>query len=449
MACVYLALGSNLGDRATNLQRALEQLASFATIQETSFLYETPPAYVIDQPFFLNAVCRIHTELAPHDLLAALKNIEQALGRQPIVRYGPRVIDLDILFYDDLHLNSPDLTIPHPRLAERGFVLQPLCDLNPALLHPALGQSAQALWQALGAASLPKVMPIGGQLWVWTDKTYIMGIINMTPDSFSGDGLLQYGEAAVEMAVTQAKRFVAEGADCLDVGGLSTRPGHALVSVEEELARVVPVIHAIAQEVAVPISVDTFRAEVARAALHAGAAMLNDVWGLRFDPTLAQVAAQACVPLVIMDNRTQPADPAYATTVQAAQHGLSQGDIVHDIRQQLTAGLARAQSAGLPRWLQILDPGIGFGKTLEQHLELIRRLNELTAWGYPMLLGPSRKSFIGRLLGTLSPEERLEGTLSACVLAIERGANILRVHDVLHVARTARFTNAALRQKPN
>ncbi|HXF60901.1 MAG TPA: dihydropteroate synthase, partial [Caldilineaceae bacterium] len=265
--------------------------------------------------------------------------------------------------------------------------------------------------------------------------------------SFSGDGLLQHGEAAIERAVAQARRFVAEGADCLDVGGMSTRPGHALVDVEEELARVIPVIRALAQEVNVPISVDTFRAKVAQAALAAGAHLLNDVWGLRFDPDLAAIAAQAFAPLIVMDNRMQPADPAYAAAVQAAQHGPSQGDLIQDIRQQLAVALAKAEAAGLPRWLQIVDPGIGFGKTLEQHLELIRRLDELTAWGYPLLFGPSRKSFIGKVLGDLPPEQRLEGTLSACVMAIERGANLLRVHDVQAIARGARFADAVLRPK--
>jgi dihydropteroate synthase/2-amino-4-hydroxy-6-hydroxymethyldihydropteridine diphosphokinase len=444
MATAYLALGSNLGDRAANLHAALAQVASFASVQATSFLYETPPAYLVDQPDFLNAVCRVQTSLPPHDLLAALKATETAVGRQPTVRYGPRTLDLDILFYDDLHLERPDLTIPHPRLAERGFVLQPLCDLDPALRHPVFGQTVGALWQALREALLPKVMPIGGKLWRWQARTYLMGILNATPDSFSGDGLWQYGEAAITQAVAQAQRLVAEGADCLDIGGLSTRPGHSLIGVDEEMARVLPILRAVVQAVDVPVSVDTFRPEVAQAALAAGAAMINDVWALRFDPALAALAAQAHVPLVLMDNRMQPADPAYAAAVQAGAHPPAQGDIVQAVRGELAAALDRAAAAALPRWLQVVDPGIGFGKTLAQHVALIRRLDELAASGYPLLFGPSRKSFIGRLLGDLPPDQRLEGTLSACVLAVARGANLVRIHDVQAVARAVRLADAVV-----
>lgn len=449
MAEIYLALGSNLGRRAHAIHDALARLAHFAQVLDTSFLYETPPAYVVDQPKFLNAVCRVASDLTPHDLLAAVKEVERAVGRKPSFRYGPREIDIDILFYDDLVLESEELTLPHPRVAERTFVLQPLCDLNPDLRHPVLDQTVQTLWRALDGAPLPKVMPVGDQLWDWSRKTYIVGIINMTPDSFSGDGLMQFGERAVAMAAEQAQRFVDEGADCVDVGGQSTRPGHALVSAEEELARVVPAVEAIAKEVRVPVSVDTFRAEVGRAVLEVGSPemppMINDVWGLRFDPDLATIAAQAYAPLVIMDNRVRPADPAYAARVQAERYGPSRGDLIEDIRAQLAEAAGYAIAAGLPRWLLMVDPGIGFGKTVAQHLELLRRQGELAAWGYPLLIGPSRKSFIGNVLGDLPAEERLEGTLAASVLSVERGANVLRVHDVRAAVRAVRFTEAVLR----
>lgn len=443
MPAIYIALGSNLGDRAANLHRALDWLHEFAPIQTTSFLYETPPAYLLDQPKFLNAVCQIQSDLAPYDLLAALKQAEQTLGRVPGVRYGPRVIDLDILFYDDLHLQSPTLDIPHARLAERDFVLQPLCDIDPDLRHPVLGQTVQELWRALDVPPLPKVMPIGSRLWTWGEKTYVMGILNVTPDSFSGDGLLQDGNAVVDRAVAQAQQLVAEGADCLDVGGQSTRPGHTLVSVDEEIARVTPVIRALVETVDVPISVDTFRSEVARAALDAGARMINDVWGLRFAPDLAEVAARAYVPLAVMDNRMQPVDSDYAHIVGAARP--VEGDLIQDIRRQLAAALARAQAAGLPRWLQIVDPGYGFGKSLAQNLALIRRLDELAAWGYPLLIGPSRKGSIAKVLGDLPHDELMLGTISACVLAAAHGASLLRVHDVGPVARAVRFADAVMR----
>ncbi|MEZ4661944.1 MAG: 2-amino-4-hydroxy-6-hydroxymethyldihydropteridine diphosphokinase [Caldilineaceae bacterium] len=282
MHTTYIALGSNLGDRAGNIHDALRALGEIGQVRDTSFLYETPPAYVVDQPEFLNAVCELETGLGPSELLAALKQIETKLGREKTVRYGPRSIDLDILFFDDLHVDTPPLTIPHARMAERDFVLQPLCDIASAVKHPVTGRSVGEMNAQLGAPPLPRVMPFGQGVWRWDGPTCIMGIINVTPDSFSGDGLGQPGVDAVMRAVAQAEQMAADGAHCLDIGGLSTRPGHELVSVDEEMDRVLPVIAAIHDQVNLPISVDTFRAAVAEEAISAGAA-INDVWGLRFD----------------------------------------------------------------------------------------------------------------------------------------------------------------------
>ncbi|MCC9078986.1 dihydropteroate synthase [Litorilinea aerophila] len=440
----YIAMGSNLGPRAAHLHAALQAMASFAVVEDTSFLYETPPAYVTDQPDFLNAVCRIRTDLAPAELLAALKSVERRLGRTETVRFGPRVIDLDILFYDDLCLDEEELTLPHPRLAERDFVLRPLCDLVPDLRHPRLQATVQELLQALPPPDMHRVTPVGEQLWRWGEKTYVMGILNATPDSFSGDGLLQDPDP-VARAVAQARHFVDAGAHCLDVGGQSTRPQHPVISEEEELARVIPVIQALAGEVPVPISVDTFRASVAKAALGAGASLINDVWGTLLDPAMATVAAQANVPLVVMHNRMPNPDPTYRPVAAQMEAAYRYQDVASDVWSDLDAILARARRAGVPRWHLIVDPGIGFGKTVGQQLALIRRLDELTARGYPLLFGPSRKSFIGKVLGDVPPEERLEGTLATCVLAIDRGADILRVHDVQAVARAARMTDAVVR----
>jgi 2-amino-4-hydroxy-6-hydroxymethyldihydropteridine diphosphokinase len=306
---VYLALGTNLGDRAANIYSVLDALRAFATVEETAFLYETPPAYVLDQPAFLNTACRIRTSLSPTDLLIALKSIENQLGRQETIRFGPRVIDLDILFYDDLVLVSDDLAIPHSRLAERDFVLEPLCDMNPDLHHPQLDTSVRMLWQRLKKEPLARVMPTADQLWRWGAKTYVMGIINVTPDSFSGDGLIE-DDDRVARAVAQGQRFAAEGADILDVGGYSTRPNHEDVPIEEEIRRVAPVIRSLRENVGLPISVDTFRTPVATASLHAGAHWINDVWGLRLFSDLADLAVRHHAPLVVMHNRSQPL-PAY------------------------------------------------------------------------------------------------------------------------------------------
>lgn len=445
---VYLALGSNLGNRAANLGTAIKALSGFATVEETSFLYETKAQYLTHQPDYLNAVCRIRTPLAPQELLGAIEQTMDDMGRLRTVRYGPRLIDIDILFYDDVHIETADLVIPHPLLAERAFVLEPLCDIAPLLHHPVLNRSVRDLLADLKAHPLLRVMPIRDQLWTWDRKTYIMGILNITPDSFSGDGLWVPGQHAAQHAVAQAHRFVAEGADCLDVGGLSTRPGHTLIPVEEEMARVVPIIRALAQAVKVPLSVDTFRFEVAQAVLEAGAHMLNDVWGLRFDPQLAQLAAAKSVPLLVMHNRVQPEDPDYRGYVQRLPFGPANeyGELIQEIGHELHQSLGLAHSLGVPRWLLITDPGLGFGKTLAQQLELIRRLGELKRLGYPLLFGASRKSFIGKVLDDLPAAERGEGTLATGVLAIERGADILRVHDVRAMSRAARMTDAIVRK---
>lgn len=441
---IYLALGSNLGNRSANLRAALTEIASFATVEATSHLYETPPLYVVEQPSFLNAVCRIRTQLAPLDLLAALQEIEQRLGRRKTVRYGPRPIDLDLLFYGDLHLEIEQLILPHPRIAERDFVLEPLCDLAPDLRHPLLGRTVRELWRGLGASPLPKVMPIGNQLWHWGRKTYIMGIINATPDSFSGDGVGEGNAAAVARAVALAQQFAADGADCIDVGGISTRPGHALIPVAEEIERVVPVMRAIAREVDLPLSVDTFRADVAQAALDAGAAMVNDVWGLRYDQRIASIAARAGVPLVVMHNQSAFSHSDYETTLDTPGEPYVYGDMIAEICADLHTRLETAQAHGIPRWHLIADPGVGFGKTVDQNLDLIRRLDELQLAGTPLLVGASRKGFIGKVLGGVPPQERVEGTIATGVLALQRGAQLLRVHDVRAVSRAARVADAIL-----
>ncbi len=445
----YLALGSNLGDRAANIQRGLRALAPFASVEATSFLYETPPAYVLDQPKFLNAVCRVTTDLAPYDLLVALKATEDSLGRFKSIRFGPRSIDLDIIFYDDIQLELPDelLIIPHPRMAERGFVLEPMNDIAPTFVHPGLGATMQELLARLNEPALPRVMPLRDQLWSWQQKTYIMGIINATPDSFSGDGLLHNGSSLaqqIDQAVMQAERFVADGADCLDIGGQSTRPGHQVISAEAEIERIEPVIKAVAQAVNVPISIDTFRSSVAQTALAAGASLINDVWGLAFDAKIGQLVLDNQVPLIVTHNRAQNDDPIYQQQL-GARPAPVYGDIVQDIATELGDQLATAQGMGIPRWLLIADPGIGFGKTQEDHLALIQRLAELKATlPYPLLIGASRKSFIGKVLGGLPPAERDEATVALGVLALERGANILRVHDVRAMSRAARMAEAIL-----
>ena len=275
-------------------------------------------------------------------------------------------------------------------------------------------------------------------------RTFMMGILNLTPDSFSGDGLLREGEV-LTAALEQAKRFAAAGADILDIGGESTRPGAHIVTADEEIARVEPVIKAIVREgLDIFLSVDTYKAATAEAALKAGAHWVNDVWGLRADPRLAEVAARHRVPIVLMHNRSKPGNAELQEQLGGRYVGMEYDNLLADVTQELLESVDLALRAGIARENIILDPGIGFGKTVEQNLTLLNRLNEIKALGYPVLLGPSRKSFIGYTLN-LPPDQRLEGTLAACAVGIQRGADILRVHDVEPVVRLTRMTDAILK----
>jgi len=277
----------------------------------------------------------------------------------------------------------------------------------------------------------------------WGQRTYIMGIINATPDSFSGDGLAT-GADWVDTAVQQAHQFAADGADILDVGGESTRPGSQPITAEEELARVLPVITAVRQTVNLPISVDTYRADVAEAALQAGANWVNDVWGLRMDGRMAAVVAAAACPVVLMHNRSKPKNVAQQDKLGGRYVGMEYSDLIGDIKRELQESINLALAAGVRESQIIIDPGIGFGKTVDQNLQLLNQLGQLKALGFPILLGTSRKSFIGYTLD-LPPAERVEGTAATIAIGIDRGADIVRVHDVKVMARVAKMVDRIVR----
>ncbi|HIE25199.1 MAG TPA: dihydropteroate synthase [Anaerolineales bacterium] len=273
----------------------------------------------------------------------------------------------------------------------------------------------------------------------WGSRTYIMGILNATPDSFSGDGL--YAQNA-QNALAQAKSFVAFGADILDVGGESTRPGSEAVDADEEMRRVLPIIRMIAEHLPQTlISIDTYKAEVAEAALNAGAHIVNDVWGLRADPKLASVVKAFSCPLILMHNRSNPASVEVREKLGNAYQGAEYANLLEEVKAELLESVEIGTQAGITREAMILDPGIGFGKTVAQNLELNNRLDEIREMGFPVLLGPSRKSFIGYTLD-LPADERVEGTAASIAIGIARGADIIRVHDVKEMARVARMTDA-------
>ncbi|MBI2852558.1 MAG: dihydropteroate synthase [Chloroflexi bacterium] len=280
------------------------------------------------------------------------------------------------------------------------------------------------------------VTKCGSTEFRWGERTFVMGILNLSLDSFSGDGI-----ASLEAAVTQAQLFASQGADMLDIGGESTRPGSPPISADDEIRRVVPAIERLVSEVSVPISIDTGKYEVARRALDSGAVMINDGWGLKKEPRLAELAAEQNIPLILMSNQRDKGGYDAAIKRDTAFYA----DVIGEVMASLRQGMETALKVRVPRENIILDPGIGFGKTWQQDLEIIARLDELKALGRPILIGPSRKSFIGMTLG-LPTDERLEGTAAAIAIGIARGADIVRVHDVEKMARVCRMSDSIIRQ---
>ncbi len=268
----------------------------------------------------------------------------------------------------------------------------------------------------------------------FSDKTYIMGILNVTPDSFSDGGSFFDRKAALRRAL----QMVRDGADIIDVGGESTRPGASDVSVQVELDRVIPVIEDLVKKIDKPISIDTRKSEVAHAAVRAGARIINDVSGLRYDPAIALVAAQSGATLILMHMKGEPRNmqrkPVYK-------------DLIGEIKASLKESAGAAVRAGVSKKNNVVDPGIGFGKTVEHNLRILANLDRFKKLGYPVCIGTSRKSFIGRILNSPDTYDRLAGTLATGVIAIMNGANILRVHDVKEACRTAAITDACISQK--
>ncbi len=268
----------------------------------------------------------------------------------------------------------------------------------------------------------------------FSEKTCIMGILNVTPDSFS-DGGRYFDETS---AINKALQMVGDGADIIDIGGESTRPGSEPMPVEEELRRILPVIKSIAREIKIPVSIDTYKSEIAKRALDAGASMVNDISGLRFDPEMAKVVSDYKVPVVIMHIKGTP---------KIMQHKPVYDALIPEILEYLRQSITIAGEAGISDNVIMIDPGLGFGKTFEHNLEIIHNLHEFALLEKPVLIGPSRKAFIGKILGDVPPDERLEGTAAAVAISIMNGANIVRVHDVKEMARVAKVADAIKRKR--
>ncbi|KAL1620703.1 trifunctional dihydropteroate synthetase [Diplodia seriata] len=412
--------------------------------------------YVEDQGSFVNGACEVVTSLSPMELLDRLQSIENELGRVKVVEKGPRNIDLDILLYDNEVIETERLSVPHKLMLEREFVLRPLCEMIPDAILPNTG--AEPLQEHLArlppsnpplstmTPMTPTMAPIRA---LQTDRrTHVMSILNLTPDSFSDGGVHLAPEpnspahlAAVKQTILS---HIAAGATIIDIGGQSTRPNAPQVPPAEELARILPTIallRSLPEASHVAISIDTYRASVAAAAVRAGAHIINDVSAGLLDaamlPTVARLGCTVC----LMHMR---GDPDTMTKLTNYPRGVLRG-----VADELGARVRAAEAAGVRRWRVILDPGVGFAKTQEQNLELLRRLGELrdvpAFRGLPWLVGSSRKGFVGKITDVKEPRDRVMGTAATVVAAVQGGADVVRVHDVPQMVETVKMSDAIWR----
>lgn len=284
-------------------------------------------------------------------------------------------------------------------------------------------------------SKIPVITRWGNYEFQWGKRTYVMGILNTSPESFSGDGI-----SGPEAALAQAQQMIEDGADILDIGGESTKPGYQPISAEEELRRVIPVIERIAPVISIPISIDTTKHEVAVQAVKAGATIINDQWGLKKETKLAVLSAEKNLPIILMSNQRDKGGFDIGVQRDASTYG----DVISEVKSSLTYSIKTALEAGVKIDNIILDPGIGFGKTWQQDIEIVRRMEELTLLGRPILLGPSRKSLIKMVLN-LPANDRVEGTAAVIAIGIAKGADIVRVHDVKQIARVCKMSDAIVR----
>ncbi|POW19834.1 hypothetical protein PSHT_04186 [Puccinia striiformis] len=456
---VYLGLGSNVGDRLRNISNAINSLSHLnpsTRLLDSSFVYQSEPMYVSDQPDFLNAACKISTPLNPQELLKLIKIIEVDQGRklQNVPRNGPRPIDIDILLYNSEIIKQENLIIPHIGILERQFVLDPLTDVARQTIHPGTQMTIGKLLADFksnrpgdeeGVKKLYPIQGVGSRTLDLSTRTHLMSIVNCTPDSFSDGG----DSLSLEDGIQNSLSHVRAGADILDIGGMSSRPGASLeVSVDTEIGRTVPLIRALREQHKLDchISIDTFRAATAKAAIQAGATIVNDISGGDADEEMLSTVAKLDVPYILMhmrgNSRTMSTMTSYKT-----------GDVVNEVRRELEHKVRRALSAGIKRWNLIIDPGFGFAKDLSGNCQLLNSLNSLQRSsvreppnsqeghsileGFPLLVGLSRKKFLAQLLTPSSsaslpdPKDRLVPTIVASTIAICNGANLIRAHDTL------------------
>ncbi|KAI7278575.1 folic acid synthesis protein [Hortaea werneckii] len=456
---VYVALGSNVGDRLEAIEAACRAIDEDQDMRilSTSALYETEPMYVENQERFLNGVCEIRTELPSLQLLDRLQALEKSLGRVKTIEKGPRSIDLDILLYKGQVYHDNRLTIPHALMTEREFVMRPLRNIHPRGSLTPLKRSANGYLESLrrsadpdSSSSMYSYTPTGPTSDPLTpmnpkQRTRVMSILNTTPDSFSDGGVNSPNDlASLKESIRQ---HIQDGATIIDIGGQSSRPNAPDVTAEEEIARVVPAIEAFKslgpETEGVAISVDTYRAAVAEAAIKAGAHIINDIsFGLLEQDMLPTVARLGCT-YIGMHMRGTPA------TMQDKENTEYPDGVVETVARELAARVEAAQAAGIRRWRLILDPGVGFAKTQQQNLELLRRLPDLIhhsgIQNFPWMVGSSRKGFIGQITGVAEARERSWGTAATVTAAVAGGADVVRVHDVAEMAKVVKMSDALYR----
>ena len=479
----YIAVGSNMGNRYQNIIQGIHTLQEMSSqtvkIKNTSFLYETSPMYITEQSPFLNGMIEIETQASPMELISLCKRVEVLIGRDihSTYRNGPRPLDLDIIYYDiqsptshdsnnnnnnmnhtnakrngGIQFQSLQLTIPHPKIQERDFVLFPLNDLDPLLIHPLFHQSSSDMMISYLQSTATKdlenctktnprpiqILPLPHGRILHLDQPKIMGILNVTPDSFSDGGKFH---ESIDMALHQALQLVQDGADIIDLGGESTRPGSKETPPDIQLQRILPVMERIRHILPdIPISIDTRSAIVAQKAIEAGGDIINDVSGGTFDPNMLSTVARLGIPIVLMHMRGTP---------ETMQHMTQYKHVIQDVSMDLkTLSHTAQQGYGIFPWLQILDPGIGFAKTMDQNLSILKNIHKMNHFigpSFPLLLGPSRKGFIGKITGVENPEERDYGTITACILASLRlngSPMIARVHNVRALKHAYRIMEA-------
>ncbi len=435
----YFSIGSNINP-VQNINKALVLIESFSKILDTSFLYESEPMYNTNQSKFLNCVVKISCHLSPLDLLKSIKQIEIDLGRSDTGINGPRPIDIDIMYFNEVSFDSELLKIPHIGIKEREFVLRPMVDIAPLFVHPTICRNQKKLLDLLmqtQKSTCQRIIPINGT-YMTLASTKIMGIVNRTPDSFSDGNNLSLIET-----VDNINRMVSNGADIIDIGGQSTRPGADDVGLEEECNRVLPLLEKLS--ITTPISIDTYRPKVAERAIQLGASMINDVTACK-DPQMLHVIKKYKVPIVLMHMRGTP-----KTMSQQCDYN---DKTLENVQKELTESVKIAINYGIPRWLIIVDPGLGFAKNVKQNIELIKLKSNLIddiAFGskngvfccqifktFPILMGPSRKGFIGEMSNEPIAKDRQFGTAAVVTVCIENGCDIIRVHDVKEMSQVAR-----------